>query len=682
MKQLFVKELREQAGVIVLGVFVALMTMLIFRLNSDPSTDPLVLGDRTVALDHLFLILFIVYAAAFSNAIAGDRDRGNQAFLAALPLHPFLIWLVKITAAVTALAVIHAFIAAAGLLFGYPHLTLFLTLTDLPQLILFVLILSGCCTLLCSTLFKRAFSILIASGLLIFFLTFTSALIRFFWQWPAMMAWPLAAGSAGMIVASILSYIDELHEGTLRRKRSWAVALGIFSVMLITLHLQYRHETCRIPDIRQAEIVEWLPGSEHLLVAASREGPLFLTTPDYKRPRKISRRFETFDRDEISPGGQFVILYDHRSWLGSYNFSDMLMLMNDRGFHDPSRSIANWIWRDAQDDSITGFGSSITILDIRTGSRTTIGESPHGRPFRVTWYDHTNHLAVRYFKESGTDQPGTSSIALVKTDGTFLRYLVQPEERGFTTVTNDRSTIVSVTLHDPGGDNQPRITTRYKTVLNDDWIPAADLGAVPFVSPDHQWILRFQEQPGINNRSMILEGPGSVSIPVGVTRTTELARWSPGSRTLVFSRDRNLSALQILSPDQEQLAETGIRELVVFDTETLTLTPLPEDASDVFSRQFASWSAQIVFAPDESRFAAAGHSPEAISIIYPATVPGGFYLMPDSRITGWLNSCALLLHTHPLDHPNPEARSLQVLDIRTGRMHPFTHVPSALKGGC
>jgi hypothetical protein len=680
MKQLFLKDLREQAGVMVLGVFVALMTILLFRLKSDPSTDPLVLGDRTVALDHLFLILFIVYAAAFSNAIAGDRDRGNQAFLAALPLHPFLIWLVKIAAAVTALAVIHAFIASAGLLFGYPHLTLFLTLVGLPQLILFVLILSGCCTLLCGTLFKRAFSILIASGLLIFCLTFTSALIRFFWQWPGMMAWPLAAGCTGMIIASILSYIDELRGGFLRRKRSWAVALGIFSVMLIALHLQYRHEICRITDLRQAEIVEWLPGSEHLLVAASQEGPLFLLAPDNGQPRKISRRFETFDRDEISPDSRFIVLYDHRGWLGSYSFSDMLMLMNDREFHDPSRPIANWIWRDSQDSMIPGFGSSIIILDIRTGHRTTIGESLHGRPVRATWYDHANQLAVLYFKKSGNEQPGTSSIALMQTDGTFLRYLVHPEERGFITVTDDRSTLVSVTLHDPGGENQPRISTRYKTVLDDDWISAADLGAVPSVSPDHQWILRFQVQPDVKNRSMILEGPGSVSIPAGVTRTTELARWSPGSRTLVFSRDRNLSALQNLSPEQEPVADTGIRELVVFDTETLTLTPLPEDASDVFSRQFASWSAQILFAPDESRFAAAGHSPEATPIIYPT--PGGFYLVPDSRINGWLDSCALLLHTYPPDHPNPEARSLHVLDIRTGQMHPFIHVPSAPKGGC
>ena len=713
MKRLFLKELREQMGVILMGIFIALAIISVFRIkNPEPfsSTSPI---DLIPGLEHLFLVLIVVYSAAFSNAIAGDRDRGDQSFLAALPLHPLGIWFTKLIAAASAMGIVHLSIALIGSLFGYTDLLMFILVNRLPNLIAFCLLLTTGCTLLCGALFRRAFSVLTGGCMLTLILTFVSGYIRLFWQWHSMMLWPLATGCIAMTAVSAIAFRAELRGERFRRRQSLLSATAILLLMAAALTIQYTHETCRPPDPDKAELVAWIPGRDKLLMASSLEGPVFEFSPGHQKPRKISNRFESFDRDEISPDGRYIILYNNRGFLGSFDFSAMQALMNDDGLRDPARSISSWIWQDQQDESIA-FGSSILILNTETGKRTELVEGEYGQPLRAVWYNRSGDLAVMFYQSASNGNPGRDSIALMTPEGRFIRYLAKPQQGGYLTVADDRSTMMYMTLHEAETGDHPRIETGFKTVIDTEWRRSDKIHIVPSVSPDHQWILEFQPESSGDRYTIQIRNLDGTVIHAGETRNAELVQWSPGSRLLVFSRERQ-PALNSIDPDPIDVpqgsideppadpavniddhstvpvAETsdsytgqtvnptvehsqseglGRRELVVFDSQTRILNSLPDDLSDVFDQQFASWSARVVFSPDETCFAVSGHSPVANIIVH---TPQDTYLIGEGDLAGWIDNTRLLLRRQTAG--TPERLELNTLDTVTREESDFS-VPS------
>ncbi|MBN1880250.1 hypothetical protein JW823_09095 [bacterium] len=659
MKQLFLKEIREQTGIILMGVFIALMIVFVFWIKDPGTSETFDPAGHASALENLFLVLFVVYAAAISNAIASDRDRGDQSFLASLPLHPASIWLIKLAAAAVALIIIHLSISVLGILFGYPQLVMFIMPTQIPRLLLFLLLLSICSTLLGSALFRRAFSVLVAGCLLTFSLAFLSAYIQMFWQWRSMMEWPLAAGCAGMILTSAAAYTTELRTGHLPRKQTWFAAASILLMMSLILPVQYIKATYQTPDLSRADVIEWVPGIRQLLISSDVDGPLFMMSTGNRKFRRLGRRFESLDPREISSDGKYVILYDHRGMMGSYDYSDYLSLIDDDWFQNPTRPLSKWIWQDPQDEMISGFGSSILVLNLESGRRTRIGDCDYGRPLRATWYDHSDTLAVIFLKRTGNNIPVSTSIALMKPDGSFIRYLVEPREQGYITIADDRSTLACLILHEAETDGRPRIETSFKTVNDSIWQQSDHLRAIPSVSPDHQWILSYSPQTE-NDRSFILitASDGTV-IQGGNTRNDELAEWSPNSRRLLFTREN--------IPDTT--GTTGRRELALFSTDTRSISAFPAEASRILDSEFASWSAKVMFSPDEQHVAVCGHSPTSTVIVYPAPCPSEFIALPDSKPMGWLDTSSLLLRKKLSGAP--DTMNLIVLDIVTGKETPF-----------
>ena len=577
----------------------------------------------------------------------------TKSFLAALPLHPVAIWLTKLASAAVALASVHIAIALLGLMTGYHQLTMFVIVTRMPRLIVFVLLLASGCTLVCSALFKRAFSILAAGCLMTFFFSFVSAWIQMFWQWRSMMEWPLATGLITMTIVSATAYTAELRRGELQRRFSWPAFAGILLLMTTALFLQYIHVNCRAPAIAQAEIVEWIPGLNRFIIASSMEGPLFELNPDDLETRRISLRFESIDRDEISPDGRSIIVYNHRGYLGSYDYSDLFGLIEDDWFKHPARPLSNLLWQDPQDGMIAGFGSSIRILNLETGSRTEIGEGPYGIPLQAMWYDRSDNLAVMFFTRSEEGKPGNTSIVLMKSDASFIRYLAEPRKSGFISISDDRSTLSCTTLLESKPGDPPAIETRFKTILDSEWTLADNPRSIPSVSPDHKWMLSWTSQTDNGMTHIVIKSPDGTTIPAGETRNDELARWSPGSRFLVFTRNAD-SVSTTIETDVPNITR---REIAVFDTIGRSITPLPEKSSEVFDSEFAAWSSRVIFSPDETRFALIGHSPDASIIVYPAPDPDGFYLIPASQLLGWLDNSTLLFRKKTPEIPPSELRS-------------------------
>jgi hypothetical protein len=576
VRALIWKEFREQINLFALSLGAVTLIFVFHSIMRYVKPEHYWAGHDAI-VTFIFIMWLVLSTGTIAGAFSSDRDRGACNFIAALPVRPLWIWIVKVSVAAYVTAAVVIFTLLTGWLFGYSNeLSLLLPHLIIPLRLMGVMVV---CTLFVAVFFRRAMTIWLTGMLLGTVLIMGYFLMVLYLAWePSFPQWSIYIVLGCMVAGSAWADGVILSGGLRSGFQKGILILFVSGLVVLSLTTEYFATFYRYPDPVTARTLKIVDDGNCLLIQSDLIAPIHVLDIETGVIRRVSRRFALCSWGEdihLSQSGRYMLVQQYRYLFGLFPLSRSMC--NDLQSDPAVRAIQRHLHLGSRP------AVNFQVIDLRTGHRFDLDEFERSEAiFPLGWHPGDDLLICLSICK--TPRGNERNLCTFSPCGDLIRQWKSCQDCRYT-LSYGRESIVKIDHVEMETINPCKFTYEHMVIGETEWNPVDSLEEVPRLSPDGLWEIRIEIDDSGTSHFVCKSRHDSdnPSFDLGSLSTLHpVFRWMPDSSSVLCRRDD----------------ESRQPVLEMFDPLTQSVTPLASTVSEAFSQVVRS--SQIYFAVSEN----------------------------------------------------------------------------------